>query len=501
MGVLNQTHYLQSLGRINKILGSSSDLHKVIRKIYKEISKFLDTSNFSIAIYHREEKTLNFLIYTIDGKEMHVDPIKLSKGLPEYVIGVKKTVRIDKDTQKFCKKLGLKTIDKNAKSWLGVPIICRNNVEGIIIIQDYKNTNVYTAKDESFLLCIASKIGVVVTETRLIEEEMKRTKELSMLNQIAHGLTMNLGIDTIYESTTKSITHYFKNLNVSVFIIEGEEIILKKLTGGFKTEIPRALRVKSGEGIVGTVAKKGKMIVANDVTKNSDYLVYGQTSTKSEIAIPLKISKETIGVLNIECDELNAFNANSVMIFELIADQLSIAYNNYQLYNKVKSLSLVDDLTKAANRRHFHLMLDNELKKARGYSRLLSLAMVNIDDFKHFNDKHGRIQGDKVLIHIAQVLKKNIRETDFVARYEGGKFVIIFPETGNPVAVKVLGRICRAIETESLHIKGIGKRNPTVSIGIATYPINAETADELIENTGKALQKAEQMGKNRVETI
>jgi len=189
------------------------------------------------------------------------------------------------------------------------------------------------------------------------------------------------------------------------------------------------------------------------------------------------------------------------MIFELIAGQLSIALHNLQLYNKVKSLSLIDDLTKVANRRYFHLMLKNELKKAKGYSRQLSLAMVDIDNFKYFNDKYDRIKGNKALIHIAQVLKKNIRDTDFVARFGGEEFVILFPETGNPVAVSVLERIRNAIEMESFHLKDRGKTKLTVSIGVATYPIDAETQNELIQSADKALQGAKLRGKNRVETI
>lgn len=501
VGVLHQTKYIQSLGKIDKLLWSSPDFHKVIRKVYREINKLLDTNNFYIAVYHREENILSFEIYNIEDKEITVDPIKLSKDLAEYVKRSKKIVCINNDIQKFFKRFDLKTTGKKAKSWLGVPIIYRNNFEGVIVIQDYKDVNVYTPEDESFLFSIATKIGVVIANTRLIQEGMRREKELLMLNQINRDLVRIPEIDIIYESIIKSISQNFKNLNVSIFLIEDEEIVLKKLSGGFKMEIPGSLRIKSGEGIIGTVAKTGKLIVANDVTMNSDYLAYGQTSTKSEIAIPLKISRKTIGVLNIECDELNVFNANSVMIFELIAGWLSTALHNLQLYNKVESLSLIDDLTKVANHRYFHLMLKNELKKAKGYSRQLSLAMVDIDNFKYFNDKYDRIKGNKALIHIAQVLKKNIRDTDFVARFGGEKFVILFPETGNPVAVSVLERIRNAIEMESFHLKGRGKTKLTVSIGVATYPINAETQNELIQSADKALQGAKLRGKNRVETI
>lgn len=651
------------LKKIDALLGSSYDLHKVIRKIFHEISRLMDTSNFYLAIYHRKENTISFEIYTIDGEERKVSSRKLSKGLTEYVIRTKRPLRINEDVKKICRKFGIKPIGKDAKSWLGVPMIYKNNVEGVITIQDYKHTKAYSPTDESFLMSIASRAAVVIANTRLIEEEMKRAKELALMNQIVRRLTRSLHVGDILETVTKSITMQFKKYNVSIFLVEDKQLVLKKLSKGFRDEIPSDLRLKFGEGVVGVVAKKGKTIVINDVVKNSRYKGFGQ-HTKSEVCIPLKISKKTIGVLNIECNEVNAFDENSVRILELIADRLSVTLHNARLYqeatdhakelavsftiaqslistlelddvlhrileairntfgfaniaillidkeknelyikasygystdvlrnvrlkigmqgicghvaatgkvyyaadvakvsfyvmgkksvkseaaiplqikgavigvldiesdelnafsdrdlrmfsifasqaavaienarlfDETKELSLTDGLTKIANRRHFDLMLDREIRKAKGYSRPLSLAMVDLDNFKKFNDKYGHLNGDKMLIHIAHTLKRNIRDSDFVARYGGEEFVILFPELGDVASLKVLERIRNAVEKKPLMIKGVGKKKMTVSIGIATYPYNSEDARELVRNADKALYRAKQLGKNRVE--
>ncbi len=660
---------IQLRRRIDRIFGSSYDLHQVIRKIYKEISKVLDTSYFYIAIYNRLENTISFEIYKIEGKERNVSSRILSKGLTEYVIRSKRPVRINENIPQFCKRYGIKPIGKSARSWLGVPMIFKNNVEGVITIQDYEKDNAYTAEDESFLYSIATRAAVVVAHTRLVEAEIKRAKELALMNQIAHRLTRSLEIDAICESVTKSILKKFKNFNIAIFLIENGNIILKKLSKGFKSKVPKSLKVKLGEGLVGTVAKTGKMHVANDVSKNARYRAFGQTFTKSELTVPLKFYEKTIGVLNIESNALNAFNNNTIRMLELIADRLSVALHNAQLYqnaknrakefavaftiskslistlelddvlheilevirrtfgytscaillvdkntnrlyiksslgypryiryimkdkrlksgregicahvaakgkpyyapdvskdpyyvmgkksvkseaafplkvkdkvtgvldiesekldafserdlrmfsvfasqaaiaiendrlyNEIKALSLTDSLTKAANRRHFDLMLSNELKKARGYSRPLSLAMIDLDGFKSFNDKYGHLAGDKILVNITRTLKKNIRDTDFLARYGGEEFVIIFPETSNFLAVKVSERVRSAVDKKSLLIRGIGRKKMTISIGVASFPDNAETAPELIHSADRALYRAKQMGKNRVATV
>jgi diguanylate cyclase (GGDEF)-like protein len=663
MGKLDNTKRMRLLERIDSLLGSSYDLRRVIRKLYKEISKVVDTSNFYIAIYNRKENTIAFEVYTIEGKEVNALPRKLTSGLTEYVIKVKKPVRIDKSITNFCRRLKIKPIGKNARSWLGVPMIYKNSVEGVMTIQDYNKSHAYTDEIESLLTSIATRAAVVIANTRLIEDEIKRAKELSMLNQIAHRITKSLDIGNICESVTKSILQNFNNYNVAIFLIKGSDVVLKKLSKGFRDKVPRDLVMKMGEGIVGTVAKKGRSIIVDDVSTNALYRAYGQTCTKSEAAIPLKISQKTIGVLNIESDEVNAFDDNSVRILELIADRLSVALHNARLYEEAtsnakelavsftiaqsltstleldnvldrilltiretfgyaniaiflidrttnelyiqashgyhlnadkmrlrvgkegvcghvaakgemmyvpdvskvpfyvigkksvkseaalplkirgevigvldiesdklsafserdlrmfsifasqaavaienarlyietKELSLTDSLTKTANRRHFDLVLESELKKARGYSRTLSLAMIDLDGFKHFNDEHGHLVGDKMLIHIAKLLQGNVRDTDFVARYGGEEFVIIFPETSNQAAFRVSERVRTAVEERPLVIKKKSYKNMTISIGVAAYPSNASNTIELIQKADQALYKAKKRGKNRVE--
>lgn len=665
MPVSKEKKRLRIFSKIDSILGSSYSLKRVIRRLYQELSKVMDTDNFYLAIYDRDENMVHFAIYTIDGKEVPVASRLLSKGLTEYIIRTKRPLRINKNVRLMCKKFGIKPIGRNAKSWLGVPMIYKGNVEGVINIQDYDREEAYSAEDESFLMGIASRAATVVANTRLLEDEMRRAKELELMNQIAHRLTRSLKIEDICESVTQSIIKKFTNFNVSIFLNVQGKTVLKKLSKGFSVEVPRNLTLPFGEGIVGVVAQTGKMVVANDVRKVEKYQAYGQSSTRSEIAIPLKMSQKTIGVLNIECNELNGFNRNSVRILELIADRLSVALHNARLYedatnhakelavsftiakslistlelddvlNKIldvikknfgfaniaillldqkkkelyiraadgysayimkstrlkvgehgicgrvastgelfyaadvrkvpfyvkgkksirseaaipltirgeiigvldieseeldafserdlrlfsvfasqaavaienarlfdetKALSLTDALTKIANRRHFDLMLDNEIRKARGYSRPLSLAMIDLDNFKSFNDRYGHLVGDRMLIHIAKTLTKNLRDTDFVARYGGEEFVIILPETNNTLALRVADRIRNSVEREMLLVKGTGKKRITISVGIATYPANADNKIDLINRADEALYRAKQHGKNRVET-
>jgi diguanylate cyclase (GGDEF)-like protein len=106
-----------------------------------------------------------------------------------------------------------------------------------------------------------------------------------------------------------------------------------------------------------------------------------------------------------------------------------------------------------------------------------------------------------MLVHIVRTLQKNIRDTDFVARYGGEEFAIIFPETYNSSAARVSERVRQAVEKERLSIRGHGRQKITISIGVAAYPANADTLADLVGKADKALYRAKQTGKNRVEVF
>ncbi len=667
MRMVDEKKRLNLLSRIDRILGSSFNLSKVIRMIYKEISKVMDTGSFYIAIYNPKNNTIRFEIYTIKGKEIEPITRSFSDGLTEYVIKTKKALLINRDLQKQCKKLGITPRGKNASSWLGVPMIFKGNVEGVMAIQDYEKENAYTWEDELFLNTIATKAAAVIANTRLIEEEVKRAKELEMLNKIVHRLTRNLKIQEICDNVTSSILEYFRNFNIAIFLKEENELVLKKLSKGFRDEVPHDLRMKFGQGIVGTAAQMKRTIVVNDTKKDNRYIAFGQTSTRSEVAIPLEIKQKIVGILDVQCNEINAFDEDTVRVLELIADRLSVAFHNAilyesaiarsrelsvsftiaqslistlelddvlksildvirknfgykncaillvdketnelyirassgypeyvsknlrlniskkegitayvaatgkpyyapdvrkdpfyvmgkktikseaavplvvrenvigvldvesekinafteqdikmlsvfatqfaiaienaRLYNETKEMSLTDSLTRIANRRHFDLILENELKRGRGFAHYVSLAMIDLDHFKQFNDRYGHQAGDQLLISIASRLKSTVRDTDLVARYGGEEFAIIFPETSNRAALRVCERVRGAIENNYISIKKLGKVGTTISIGVATYPESAQTAQELIHKADLALYRAKKLGRNRVETV
>lgn len=169
------------------------------------------------------------------------------------------------------------------------------------------------------------------------------------------------------------------------------------------------------------------------------------------------------------------------------------------LFDRIRILSITDDLTGIYNRRYFFQKLTDELNRSARYQRQLSLLMLDIDHFKNYNDVHGHQQGDYLLRELAQLVARSIRTADFVARYGGEEFVVVAPETGKDQAIKLAEKIKCAIEGYPFKLKESQPNGRiTVSIGVVEFPEGGNNADELVGKADVALYLAKDQGRNKV---
>jgi len=160
---------------------------------------------------------------------------------------------------------------------------------------------------------------------------------------------------------------------------------------------------------------------------------------------------------------------------------------------RLEELSRTDDLTGVGNRRFFDAELASRFEHAQRYGRPLTLVMIDIDHFKNVNDTFGHQAGDEVLQHVARVLQRNTRRSDFVARFGGEEFVVLLPETALLEGLQVAEKIRAAVPAENLPTR------VTVSAGVAAIPLQLDTPEELVAAADRALYRAKEKGRNRVE--
>lgn len=164
-------------------------------------------------------------------------------------------------------------------------------------------------------------------------------------------------------------------------------------------------------------------------------------------------------------------------------------------------LATTDGLTELYNHRYFQEQMIMNIETSKRYNTPFSLILIDIDFFKKFNDKFGHQSGDAVLKQVAQTLKKNVRSTDIVCRYGGEEMSVILSNTNKEEAVKTAQKICDAVSSRIFDLANNQKEHVTISLGVATFPQDGSTPQEIIECSDKGLYKAKENGRNQVGVI
>ncbi|MBU0547437.1 MAG: GGDEF domain-containing protein [Candidatus Omnitrophica bacterium] len=183
--------------------------------------------------------------------------------------------------------------------------------------------------------------------------------------------------------------------------------------------------------------------------------------------------------------------------FGILAQQLLIGLRRALFYQKVQGLAITDALTQVYCRRYFLERFTEELKRSRKNKLHLCFLMIDLDNFKQFNDRYGHLVGDAILRQVSKTISDMIRQIDFIGRYGGEELAIVLAETDKEQANFAAERIRQAIEASV--IKAYDEElKVTVSIGVSAFPDNTDHIRELIEIADQALYLAKETGKNKV---
>ena len=221
------------------------------------------------------------------------------------------------------------------------------------------------------------------------------------------------------------------------------------------------------------------------------------------IAFPLSCRGRRLGALVALDPQVSAreprMPESLLRAVRVLLEPASVALDNALLLKRAEALSVTDDLTHLYNSRYLNLVLRRETKRASRSGRPLSLLFIDLDGFKAVNDTHGHLFGSRALVEAAAVIRASARETDVVSRFGGDEFAIILPDTGGEGAFAVGARVRDKIAAYTFLAGDDLAIRLTASVGVATLPDVANSAEELVQAADKAMYQVKDSGKNGIQ--
>ncbi len=213
--------------------------------------------------------------------------------------------------------------------------------------------------------------------------------------------------------------------------------------------------------------------------------------------VPLRLRDQSPGYLAVFRHRDSApFDPEDVRLLTLLAAWAAMALENLRLAQNVEKLAVTDDLTQVYNYRFLKSALRREIKRAGRYHQHLALLMIDVDNLKTYNDRHGHLRGSFLLREMAGLFATNVRSWDLVAKYGGDEFTVILPQTDMTGALSAAERLRVAVEEHTFPLAQRGEI--TVSLGVSAFPADGQTTSALIETADRSLYLAKQRGRNQV---
>jgi len=324
-------------------------------------------------------------------------------------------------------------------------------------------------------------------------------KILKAIFGIASSIGSELELEKVCDLIVEKVFRVINCNGCAIILIDGNEVKLQSEIG-FGNSIRQVEFNKEMPLIKYILSTKNKLFIGNIESSYFKYSIPRGEKTTSMICIPIIVKEKVKGIIYIDSKKTNAFSSKHEYFLNILAHEISIAIERALNYERIKKLTVMDNLTGVFNRRKFDVDLKDTLNEAIRYVKSLSLLMIDIDFFKKYNDIHGHQMGDMVLKKIGRIFLDNKRNTDRVYRYGGEEFSIICSETNKENARIFAERLrdvvsCSKFEGEEL-IKPGG--NLTISIGVSSFPFDATKMDDLIRHADNALYRAKAEGRNKV---
>jgi len=342
----------------------------------------------------------------------------------------------------------------------------------------------------------------------------RMNQKLTDINDITEAMRSTVNLEHVLKVILVSLTRELGYDRAFIFLREGDPTtqvdILKGTIGiGVPQELLTVFQVPAAHPleIIGQTAAERRTMIVRDAKRDPrcDKELAHMLDLDEFASVPLEAKGYVVGVLVVDRIAKGpgpSITDEDLNVLAVFANQAAIAIENAKLYAKIERLSVTDGLTELFNHRAFQEQLTKEWDRTLRLKEPLGLIMMDIDNFKHYNDTHGHQWGDELLRTVASLIRSTVRKVDIPARYGGEEFAVILPGTDLAGAQAAAEKIRARIEQYPFpkrDTQPLGK--VSVSLGVSALPGVATSPAELVSLADQGLYQAKRTGKNRVGVV
>src|SRR5256712_6495803 len=455
--------------------------------------RLFDVSNFYIAFPAPAREEIRFELEVTDGTRPPKRSRPAGNHLTEYLIRTQQALLIRENFAEEASKLGANPL-RQVGCFCGVPLMQRGRAIGVMAVHSLQE-RLFDEGHLEFMRVLSSEDGSALENARLFREEQTKSRQLTLLNNISRNAITTLNSDEMLANIAAELEEFltYDHIGIAQLDYSNKEVVIQAEAGRRRGGLGQ--RIPLGEGLVGQVARRGKLIAVRDLAAPDAAGGPVLPGSVSAIALPMVYADQLHGVLYVETSEPCDFSEEESLL-RTLADLIAGALHNALAFQKAQEQAITDGLTGVKTHRFFMEALSAEWKRSTRAGRAFSLVLMDLDRFKFVNDFYGHLEGDLVLQRVGHILEQNCRRSDAVARYGGDEFVILMPETNIEHSRQLASKLRAWVSSDPL----LREKSITASFGIASYPLHGSTPQELIQVADASMYLSKHQGGNAVST-